>query len=95
MLKLVVSHQILCLCSVSIYVLVLTMSDSLVSSWNVAHQAPLIHRDSPSKNTGVGCHALLQELFLTQESNGGLLHCRWILYQLSLNIRMTICKIDS
>ena len=41
MLKLVVSHQILRLCSVSIYVLVLTMSDSLVSSWNVAHQAPL------------------------------------------------------
>ena len=24
---------------------------------------------SPSKNTGVGCHALLQEIFLTQESN--------------------------
>ena len=22
--------------------------------------------DSPGKNTGVGCHALLQELFLTQ-----------------------------
>ena len=25
--------------------------------------------DSPGKNTGVGCHALLQEIFLTQGSN--------------------------
>ena len=79
--------------------------------------------DSPGKNTGVGCHALLQGNLLspgikprslsllagslpsepqgrpkitgvsslslllgnfsTQESNWSLLHCRWILYQLS------------
>ena len=26
-------------------------------------------RDSPNKNTGVGCHALLQGIFLTQGSN--------------------------
>ena len=25
--------------------------------------------DSPGKNTGVGCHFLLQRMFLTQESN--------------------------
>ena len=36
--------------------------------------------DSPGKNTGVGCHALLQGIFLTQGSNLSLLHCRWILY---------------
>ena len=36
-----------------------------------------------SKNTGVGSLSLLQGIFLTQESNWGLLHCRWILYQLS------------
>ena len=30
--------------------------------------------DSPGKNTGVGCHALLQGIFLTQELNLGLLH---------------------
>ena len=30
--------------------------------------------DSPAKNTGVGCHALLQGIFLTQGSNPGLLH---------------------
>ena len=35
------------------------------------------------KNTGVGSLSLLQGIFPTQESNGGLLHCRWILYQLS------------
>ena len=35
------------------------------------------------KNTGVGSLSLLQHILLTQESNWGLLHCRWILYQLS------------
>ena len=29
--------------------------------------------DSPGKNTGVGCHSLLQEIFTTQESNQCLL----------------------
>ena len=31
----------------------------------------------------MGCHALLQGIFLTQGSNPGLLHCRQILYHLS------------
>ena len=35
------------------------------------------------KNTGVSSLSLLQGIFLTQESNQRLLHCRWILYQLS------------
>ena len=35
---------------------------------------------SSDKNTGVGCHALLQGIFPTQESNSGLLHWRKILY---------------
>ena len=35
------------------------------------------------KNTGVVGLSLLQRIFPTQESNGGLLHCRGILYQLS------------
>ena len=33
----------------------------------------------PDKKIGVGCHFLLQEIFLTQELNLGLLHCRQIL----------------
>ena len=28
-----------------------------------------VHGDSPGKNTGVGCHALLQGIFPTQGSN--------------------------
>ena len=39
--------------------------------------------NSPGKNTGMGCHYLLQGIFLTQGSNLGLLHCRQILYCLS------------
>ena len=39
--------------------------------------------NSPGKSTGVGIHSLLQEIFLTQGSNPGLLHCRQILYHLS------------
>ena len=35
------------------------------------------------KNSGVGSLSLLQGIFLTPELNQGLLHCRWILYQLS------------
>ena len=35
-----------------------------------------VHGDSPSRNTEVGCHALLQRMFPTQGSNSGLLHCR-------------------
>ena len=35
------------------------------------------------KNTEVGSLSLLQGFFLTQELNQGLLHCRWILFQLS------------
>jgi len=35
---------------------------------------------SPSKNTGQGCHFLLQGIFPTLGLNLGLLNCRWILY---------------
>ena len=42
-----------------------------------------VHGDSPGQNTGVGSHALLQQIFPTQGSNPGLLNCRQILYHLS------------
>ena len=47
-------------------------------------QADSLPAEPPGKpkNTGVGSPSL-QWIFLTQESNRGLLHCRWILYQLS------------
>ena len=40
-------------------------------------------RQRKPKNTGVGSLLLHQQIFLTQESNLGLLHCRQIFYQLS------------
>ena len=45
-----------------------------------------VYGDSPGKNTGMGCHALLQGIFLTLGSNRRflcLLLCKWILYPLS------------
>ena len=39
--------------------------------------------DFPGRNTGVGCHFLLQGVFPTQGSNPCLLYCRQILYHLS------------
>ena len=43
----------------------------------------LCPRNSPGKNTRVGCHPLLQGIFLTQGSKFCLLHCRQNLYYLS------------
>ena len=42
-----------------------------------------VHGDSPGKNTGVGCHALLQGIFPTQGLNPVFPHCRRIPYHLS------------
>ena len=42
-----------------------------------------VRGDSPVKNTGLGCHVLLQGIFPTQGLKPGLPHCRRILYQLS------------
>ena len=47
-------------------------------------------KNSPGKNTGVDCHSLLQGIFLTQEANLDLLHCRQILYHLSHQERTLI-----
>ena len=53
-------------------------------------------RKSPGQNTGVGSLFLLQGIFLTQELNWGILHCRQILYQLSYQgspIGLIFCQI--
>ena len=64
-------------CSVTSYV-----SSSLQSHvpWSASLLCP---ENLPVKNTGAGCHALLQGIFSTQGSNAHLLcllPCRWILY---------------
>ena len=60
-------------------------------------QVPTLQVDSlPSeppgkpKNTGVGSLSLLQGIFPTQESNRGLLHCRWILCDLSGLLNLSV-----
>ena len=62
---------------VSVYVLVVlsrtTLCDPMdLYSWN-----------SPGKNTGAGCHSILQNIFPTQRSNPSLLHCGQLLDHLS------------
>ena len=63
--------------------LVAQLCPVLCDPMNCSPLSSSVHGDSPGKNTGVDCQALLQEIFPTQESNWSLLHCRWIHYQLS------------
>ena len=52
-----------------------SVSCSVVSAilWHHGSGRLLYPWDSPGKNTGVGCHSLLQGIFPAQESNPGLL----------------------
>ena len=52
-----------CFSHVQLFAILWTIAARLLCPW-----------DSPDKNTGVGCHAILQGIFLTQRSNPGLLH---------------------
>ena len=59
------------------------VAQSCLTLWDPrtgAHPCPW---HSPGKNTGVGCHSLLQGIFPTQGWNPGLPHCRQSLYHLS------------
>ena len=58
--------------------LVAKLCPNLVTPWTARLLCPW---DSSGKNTRVGCHFLLQGIFLTQESNLALLHCRQMIYQ--------------
>ena len=56
-----------------------------IESMSPSLQADSLPSEPPGKpkNAGVGSLYLLQVIFLTQELKPCLLHCRWILYQLS------------
>ena len=75
------SHQRLvtkwCVCSVAQSCL--TLCDPM----DCSPPGSSVHGDSPGKNTGGRCHALLQGIFPTQGSNPGLPLWRQILYRLS------------
>ena len=72
----IINHA--CLCAKS-----LPSCPTLCDPMDCSLPGSSVHRDSPGKNTGVSGHALLQGIFLTQGSNPGLTHCRWILYHLT------------
>ena len=57
----------------------------LATPWTIVHQAPL-STELSSKNTGMGCHPLLQGILLTQGSNTRLLRSKHLLFK-SLTLR--------
>ena len=80
------SSSISCAFWIKLTTCVCVVSQSRPTLWNRMDCSPSgssVHGDFPSKNTGMVCHALFQEIFPTQESNPGLPHCRQILYRLS------------
>ena len=56
---------------------------TLPSLWTIVSPGSSVHGILQAGILGVGCHSLLQGLFLTQGWNLGLLFCRWILYHLN------------
>ena len=78
------------LTSARMHVRMLSCFGLFVTSWTIAHQAPLSW-DFPSKNIRVGCHFLLQGIFLMLELNLRL-QCHFLLQgiflMLGLNLRL-------
>ena len=67
------------------YVLSLQLCPTLCDPMDCSPPGSFVHDGSPGKNTGVGFHALLQGIFLTQESNPCILcFLRWQMSSLSL-----------
>ena len=58
---------------VSMSVLVSQLCLTLCDAMDYSPRSSSVSGDSPGKNTGVGCHALLQGIFPTQGLNPGLL----------------------
>ena len=63
----------------------LQLCPTLCDPMDCSPPGSFVHDGSPGKNTGVGFHALLQGIFLTQESNPCILcFLRWQMSSLSL-----------
>ena len=72
----------LCLVACSVTQLCPTVCDPM----DCSPPGSSVHGDSPGKNTGMGCHFLLQGIFPTQGSNPGLLRLlRWQVDSLPLS----------
>ena len=76
-------HMKICSTSQILVCLVIQLCPTLCDPVDYRLPGSSVYGDSPGKNTGVGCHVLLQGIFLIQGANLGLLHCRQILYHLS------------
>ena len=63
----------MCMCG-KLLQLCLTICDPMDCSPPGSPESHQNTMDSPGKNTGVGCHTLLQGIFLTQGSNPCLFH---------------------
>ena len=61
-------HDRVCVCSGA------QSCQTLCDAMNCSPPGSFVHGNSPGKNTGVGCHTLLQGIFLTQGSNQCFLH---------------------
>ena len=98
--------QILCSCSLKsnrwfepklILVLSVSVSHSVMPDSLRPHglqpTSLLCPWDFPGKNTGMGCHFLLQGIFPTQGSNPGLLYCRQILLPSELQEKPKLSKL--
>ena len=71
-------------CAYSVFVCLVSQScPTLCDPMDCRPPGSSVPGDFPGKNTGVGCHGLLQGFFPTQGSNPGLPHCRRVLYQLN------------
>ena len=70
-------------CNLAVPCLVTQLCPTLYELMDYSLAGSSVHGDSPGKNTGVGCQALLQGTFPTQGPNPGFPHCRWILHHLS------------
>ena len=73
-------HVTVCIC---VHAKLFQLCPTLCDPMDCSLPGSSVHGDSPGKNTGVGCPALLQGIFLTQVSNSyplHLLHCRRVLY---------------
>ena len=82
LLKLIVKYVMcvclcVCVCVCDSFLVISNLCDPMDST------RLLCSWDSPGKNTGVGCHSLLQGIFPTQRLNPGLLQCRQSLFCLS------------
>ena len=83
LIHVVVQQKLTQYCKVIVLCLVAHSCPTLCDPMDYSLPGSSVHRDSLGKNTGLGCHALLQGIFPSQGLNSGLLHCRWTLYHVS------------